>query len=178
MNRAATSALVLELDSLQYSLHEGPCVDSLDGAEVVIAPRIAHDDRWPNYVPSAVPRGLKSQLAVRLHLASEGTVGGLNLYSTTDVDVADEDVIVAGLFATHAAAALGSARRNQTLDAAVESRQTVGQALGIVMERYQIDDTTAQAFLWRASSHTNTKVRDIAASLIADHNENVERPKQ
>jgi GAF domain-containing protein len=66
--RAATGDLVWELDKLQYGLGEGPCVDTLRESEVVIAPRIRHDQRWPNFVPQAVRLGLKSQLAVKLYL--------------------------------------------------------------------------------------------------------------
>ena len=77
--RAATGKLVHELDSIQYTLAEGPCVDTLREAHVVVAPHIGHDQRWPRYVPAAVERGLRAQLAVRLYLDDQGTLGGLNL---------------------------------------------------------------------------------------------------
>jgi GAF domain len=86
--RAATGELVHQLDDLQYTLGEGPCVDTLRHAQVVVAPRIRHDQRWPRYVPAALGLGLRSQLAVRLYLDDQGTLGGLNLYSTTSDDVA------------------------------------------------------------------------------------------
>ena len=170
VNRAATTALVLELDHVQYGLPEGPCVDSLEGAEVVVAPHIANEQRWPRYVPQAVQRGLRSQMAVRLHLADRGTVGGLNLYSTKAEEINPDDVGTAELFAAHAAIALGRANEVESMAGAVKSRQHIGQALGILMERYQIDEKAAHAFLWRASSHGNVKVRDIAASLVAEAN--------
>lgn len=175
VNRAATSSLVIELDHLQYGLPEGPCVDSLEGNDVVVAPHIARDQRWPRYVPEAVERGLRSQLAVRLHLADRGTVGGLNLYSTKAEDIDPDDVGTAELFAAHAAIALGRASESESMAGAVKSRQHIGQALGILMERYQIDEKAAHAFLWRASSHGNVKVRDIAASLIAEANNRTDR---
>ncbi len=168
VNRAATSALVLELDDLQYGIPQGPCVDSLTGEDVVTAPHIARDDRWPQYVPGAVTRGLQSQLAVRLHLADLGTIGGLNLYSTTSDEIDPADVAIAAFFATHASIALGTARYKASMSEAVQSRQRVGLAIGILMERYDIDESAAQAFLWRASSHSNIKVRDIADKLIRE----------
>lgn len=171
VNRAATSALVLELDELQYGIPQGPCVDSLEGDEVVVAPHISRDERWPDYASQAVARGLKSQLAVRLHLADRGTVGGLNLYSTTSEDVAPADIDTAAFFAVHASIALGRARDLESMSEAVSTRQLIGQAVGVLMERYKIDETAAQTFLWRASSHTNTKVRDIATTLIGEANE-------
>ena len=65
--KAATSELVMELDTLQYSLNEGPCVDSLiHGSTIVAAPNIRNAKRWPRYRPAAVELGLKAQLAVKL----------------------------------------------------------------------------------------------------------------
>lgn len=170
ITRASTSALVLELDELQYGLAEGPCVASMDGDDVVPAPRIRDDVRWPNYLPGALSHGLKSQLGVRLHLNDYGTIGGLNLYSTTSEDVTDEHVMLAAFFATHASVALGKARHIDSLNEAVATRQLVGQAIGILMERYDINDKAAHAFLWRASMNSNTKVRTIASSLVDEVN--------
>src|SRR5881392_2124731 len=72
--RAKTGELVSVLDSLQYGIGEGPCVDTLHGADLVSAPTIRHEQRWPRYVPKAIAEGLRSQLAVRLYLDDEGTV--------------------------------------------------------------------------------------------------------
>ena len=170
VTRASTSALVLELDDLQYSLREGPCVASMDGDDVVSAPHIAEGTRWPRYLPGALRQGLRSQLGVRLHLDDKGTIGGLNLYSTTCADISPDDVVVAAFFATHASLALSQARDLESLHQAVSSRQEVGKAIGILMERYDLDDRAAHAYLWRASSHTNTKVRTIADELVHEVN--------
>jgi hypothetical protein len=85
--RAGTGELVWDLDKVQYGLGEGPCVDSLRDANVVSAPRIRHNQRWPRYVPAAVEAGLRAQLAVKLYLDDKGTVGGINLYSTASEDI-------------------------------------------------------------------------------------------
>ena len=84
--RAKTDDLVDLLDDLQYGMGEGPCAETIKGADVVVAPHIRHDQRWPHYVPQAVRQGLRSQLAVRLHL-EEGTIGGLNFYSTVSDEI-------------------------------------------------------------------------------------------
>lgn len=168
ITRASTSALALELDNLQYRLREGPGVASMDGDNLVAAPYIREDARWPNYLPGALTAGLKSQLGVRLHLDDEGILGGLNLYSTTSEAVAPEDVLIASLLATHASLALGKARHVESLNQAIANRQLIGQAIGILMERYGIDAQAAHAYLWRASSHTNVKVRVIAADLVGE----------
>ncbi len=166
--RAATGDLVWELDRIQYELDEGPCVDTLREGKtgVVIAPRLAHDQRWPRYVPQALERGLKSQLAVKLHLDDEGTVGGLNLYSTTDEDIDDETESIAELFAIHAAIALGNAREVDTLNEALRTRKMIGQAVGMLMHEYTLTEDAAFGFLVRTSSHANIKLRDVAATMI------------
>ena len=154
----------------QYELGEGPCVDTLRDAEVVAAPCIRHDQRWPRYVPAAVQLGLRSQLAVRLYLDDDGVLGGLNLYSTTSDEVDPEAEATAELFAAHAAIALHNARERDNLNEALRSRKVIGQALGILMERYQMDEDRAFAFLVRASSHSNIKLRDIAQELVDQRN--------
>jgi len=168
--RAAAGDLVQPLDDLQYSLGEGPCVETLRAADVVVAPHLRHDQRWPRYVPEAVDMGLKSQLAVRLYLDGEGTLGGINLYSTTSDEVDPEAESQADLFAAHAAIALGNARKRASLTEALQSRKVIGQAIGILMERYEMSEDRAFAFLVRASSHSNIKLRDVAQELVEQRN--------
>ena len=168
--RAGTSDFVWELDRIQYSLAEGPCVDSLREASVVVAPRIQDDQRWPRYAPRAARLGLKSQLAVRLYLDDEGTLGGLNIYSTTSEDIDVDAESIAELFATHAAIALGNAREVDTLQEALRTRKVIGQALGMLMTEYTLDEDAAFGLLVRTSSVTNVKLRDIAAAMVEQAN--------
>ena len=168
--KAYSGDLVLRLDKIQYSLGEGPCVDSLRGHDVVTAPTIRHDQRWPRYVPEAVAHGVKSQLAVQLYLEDGGTLGGINFYSTLSESVDEEARALAQLFATHSAIALSHAHERATLNEALQTRKVIGQAIGIVMERYQMDEDRAFAFLVRASSHANIKLRAIAQELVDQRN--------
>src|SRR3954453_22167101 len=168
--KAATDALVWELDRLQYDLGEGPGVSAMREVPVVAVPHADRDQRWPRYMPEAVRAGLRSQLAVRLFLDDEGTMGGLNLYSTTH-DTLDPDAeSIADLFATHAAIALGRAREIANLHEALHSRKLIGQAIGVLMERYGMDEDHAFAFLVGASSHDNVKLRDVAKHLVDEAN--------
>lgn len=167
--KAATSELVWRLDELQYSLNEGPCLQSLRDSSVVAAPRISADPRWPRYVPAAVELGLKAQLAVQLRLDDEGTVGGLNMYSTKSEEIDPQAPEIADLFATHAALALGKVKIIDNLNEALRTREVISQAVGLLMARYQLEPDAAFAFLVRTSSHSNTKVRDIAALMLKHH---------
>lgn len=164
--KAATDSLVWELDRLQYDLGEGPCVSAMRETPCVAVPHARTDGRWPRYLPEAVRAGLRSQLAVRLFLDSQGTMGGLNLYSTTRETLDPDAEWTADLFAAHAAIELGRAREIANLNEALHSRKLIGQAIGIVMERYQLDEDRAFAFLIRASSHGNVKLRDVAHDIV------------
>jgi GAF domain-containing protein len=162
---AGTGQLVWELDALQYSLEEGPCVRAMRSEPLVVAEDIRHDQRWPRYVPRAVKAGLKAQMALQLYTEEE-TLGGLNMYSTKSETIHPEALHAAELFATHAALALGRARRESQLNEALDSRTVLGQATGILMERYKINAERAFQFIVRASSTSNLKARVVAHEIV------------
>jgi transcriptional regulator with GAF, ATPase, and Fis domain len=169
---AATGDLVLKLDTLQYELDDGPCVSSLHEEPVIVVEHVAHSQRWPRFVPEAVKLGLKAQMALRLYVDEDGdgnrTIGGLNLYSTSSEAIADDAPQAAEVFAAQAAIALGHAQRVHHLNEALRTRQQIGQAVGVLIERYKIDEQTAFNFLTRLSNHSNTRLRDVAARIVED----------
>jgi GAF domain-containing protein len=168
--KAATDQVVWELDSLQYSVDEGPCVSAMRDGELIAVPNIRHEQRWTHYVPEAVARtGLQAQMAVHLAVNSK-TLGGLNLYSTESATIDPGAVQAAELFATHAALALARARRESDLNAAMVTRQEIGIAIGLTMARFDLDTEGAFQYLVRASSTSNIKMRDIAHEIIASAN--------
>ena len=169
--RAATSQLVLELDALQYGLWEGPCVDTLENASVVEAPHIQKDPRWPRFVAAATPLGLRSQLAVHLYLDDEGTVGGLNIYSTTSDDVDPEAVSISVLLATYGALALGKARTNEVLIETLGARGVISRAVQLVMAQYGVGESRAFDVLVRGSAQSQRTVRAVAAAMVRKSNE-------
>jgi GAF domain-containing protein len=172
--KAATDQFVWENDALQYDVMEGPCVTTLRGAPVVVVEHARHEQRWPAYIPRAVKTGLRAQLALRLFVDDQ-TLGGLNLYSTESDTIDPDAVSMAELFAAHAALALGRARDLDQLSSALATRKVIGQAIGMLMERYTIDSEAAFQFLVRASSTSNLKVRDIAAEMVDQADEAARR---
>lgn len=167
--RAFTGELVVHLDKVQYGLREGPCSAALQGDDTVSVSSLQHEQRWPGYVPQARAAGVRSQMAVKLYL-DEGTLGGINFYSTTSHDVKDDAQALARLFATHAAIALGHAQERASLNRGLQTRRAIGQAIGILMERYEMTEDRAFAFLVRASSHSNIKLRAVAQELVDEAN--------
>jgi GAF domain-containing protein len=172
VTRAATDQLVLDLDRLQYEVGDGPCLHAINADTVVRVEDARHEQRWPGFIPQAVRLGLRSQLGVRLH-ADDQVLGALNLYSMSSDTISDETEQMAELFAAHVALALGHARRIENLSAALESRRVIGLALGLVMQRLELDEDTAFAYLTRVSATTETKLRDVAASIVTEHHARV-----
>jgi hypothetical protein len=93
------------------------------------------------------------------------SVGALNLYSRAVGALADVGFL-GGIFSEHARTAIAYAREVEQLNHAVTSRQLVGQAVGILMERYDLTDDRAFAFLARVSQDRNVKLRAIAQEVI------------
>jgi GAF domain-containing protein len=164
--KAATDQLVWDLDKLQYDLHEGPCVHAIEAGPVVKVEHVESEERWPRFMPRAIERGLRSQLGVQLYVEEE-TLGGLNMYSTSADTIGDETLLMAEVFAAHAALTLGRAQREDHLHNAISTRQLIGQATGIIMERYDLTEARAFDYLIRVSSHSNIKLRDVAREVVA-----------
>jgi hypothetical protein len=163
---AATHEGLLTLDAIQYELREGPCYDAATDTLHVVSPDLSDDPRFPQYGPAAVRAGIQSQAAFRLFEIGE-TQGALNLYSK-EVGAFRDLESVSLLFKHHAATAIAYAHEITNLKEALATRKRIGQAMGIVMERYELSDERAFAFLTRLSQHRNVKLRLVAEELIAE----------
>ncbi|WP_019816035.1 GAF and ANTAR domain-containing protein [Saccharomonospora saliphila] len=160
-----SSEVVAHLDQLQHRLHEGPCVDAIFERPVYRTGDISADPRWPRFSAEAASTGVSSMLGFRLFTHSS-TIGALNLYSWR-ADAFDEDAERIGeLFAAHAAVALAGSRGLEQLHGALRTRDTIGMAKGILMERHGVDADRAFALLVKASQHANVKLRDAAEWLV------------
>ncbi len=164
--RSATDDVVLTLDDRQYTLHEGPCYEAATDTPNVLSPDLAADARFPRYGPAAVEAGIHAQAAFRL-FQRDGTLGALNLYSTR-VGAFEHLEETAALFRSQAAVAIAYAHEVANLNEALETRTTIGKAMGIVMERFDLDDERAFAFLTRLSQHSNRKLRVVADEIVAE----------
>ncbi len=161
---APTSDLLLDVDKAQYELRQGPCYQAAADSVHVISPNLAADGRFPDYGPVALAAGIRAQAGVRL-FDSPTSQGALNLYSTR-VGAFDDFGTVGALFAHQAAMAIDYAREVDNLQVAVRTRKVIGQAIGILMERYGLTDERAFAFLSRLSQHRNVKLRQVAQELV------------
>ncbi len=162
---APTDDVLLELDAKQYKLQQGPCYETATDEAYVVSSDLAADSRWPDYTKAALAAGVHAQAGIGLFDAGRFQ-GALNLYA--DRVGAFEDLGPLGaLFSHHAAVAISYAQEISDLRQAVATRQQIGQAVGVVMERYQLSEERAFAFLARLSQDRNVKLREIAREFTS-----------
>jgi hypothetical protein len=155
----------IELDRIQADTGEGPCMSAARDHRVVVANELETDQRWPEFSPRAIAEvGIHSALSFQLYLhRNDGDrFGALNLYSTSPSAFDDESVALGEVFAAHCTTTLAAAIAREGADAALASRDVIGQAKGILMTTQQITATEAFDLLRRASQHLNVKLRDVA----------------
>jgi GAF domain-containing protein len=162
---APTDDLLRDVDAAQYELREGPCYYAATDTIHVVSPDLATDPRFPRYAEVAIGAGLRAQAGLRLYDAARSQ-GALNLYSRTTGSFRNLDTLGA-LFTHQSAMAIGYAYEIQNLNEAVRTRGVIGQAVGIVMERYQLSEDRAFAFLVRLSQQANLKLRKVAEQIVA-----------
>jgi GAF domain-containing protein len=162
---AATSQRVGESHNLQIVHDEGPCLDAIEGDAIFQSGDVGNDPRWVKWGPSVAELGIHSVLSVRLETLTR-RYGSLNLYADR-VDAFDEDdLAVATIFVRHAAVALANAHNEEGLQVAIDARKLIGQAQGILMERYDLDPDRAFDFLRRQSQTHNVKLRYVAEWVV------------
>jgi GAF domain-containing protein len=122
------------------------------------------DPRWARFAARAVEHGVRSLLVCELPLL-RGRVGALNLYSSQPHAFTPRAELLAPVFAARASLSLAHANEVFNLRRAVASRQQIGQAVGILMERHNIDEDTAFERLVTTSQQTHLKLRDLAARI-------------
>ncbi|HEY6932022.1 MAG TPA: GAF and ANTAR domain-containing protein [Marmoricola sp.] len=163
-SHAVTDELLLDLDAKQVEWREGPCFDGASDQPHVVSPDLRRDERYPRYGAAAVAAGVRAQAGLRLY-ENVKSVGALNLYSRSVGAFGDVQTL-GRLFADQAAVAISYATEVQNLHEALRTRTTIGQAVGIVMERFGLSDDRAFAFLTRLSNHRNVKLRLVAQEIV------------
>lgn len=163
---ASTSERVLQSDRIQQELGQGPCLTAIREEEVISCPDLAAEKRWGAWGPrTAEEAGIGSVLCFRMFTQKE-RLGALSLYATQPHAFTEADVESGLSFAAHTAIAIAVARVEENMDLALDSRSLIGQATGIVMDRYDLNAVRAFAVLKRISQQTNVKLHEVAVELI------------
>jgi GAF domain-containing protein len=164
--RAWTGDLPHQIDALQQRLAQGPCMDAVREHEVVRVDDIATDERWPDFGPQAADLGVGSMLCFQLFVVADH-LGAMNLYSSRPGAFDAESEDIGRMLAAHAAIAVAGAEHEENLRTAVGSRDVIGQAKGILMERHKLTADQAFGVLARASQELNRKLVDVAREVSA-----------
>jgi GAF domain-containing protein len=161
---AVTSPVVADLYQAQIDIGAGPLLCAFTEHDTVVVRDTRAEQRWPQWAADAHGRGVRSVVHVRL--PANRPLGVLSLHSTQPDRFDSDDVAVAHILARHTTVAIAAGRHQANLAAAVDARKLIGQAQGILMERFDLDADQAFAVLRRYSQHLNIKLRDIAQQLI------------
>lgn len=162
---ATTGPIPQQLDELQQQTGAGPCLAAAKSQEVVRIEDVTTDPRWPPFATHATAAGVRSMLCLPLHVDTT-TFGTLSLYAESPRAFKDVTESVARVLAVLAAITLSESRGRSNLQRALESRDLIGQAKGIIMQARRVTADEAFALLVRRSQETNTKLVDVAEAVV------------
>jgi hypothetical protein len=162
----------LQADQIQYRLKEGPCLEAAEKDNVYLTGEIHCDPRWSRYGTQVHRQvGVTSVLAYRLTLlGNESADAALNLYARTAHSFDRSSVRQALVFATQCSLLISAYLANdraEHLVRALGSNREIGMAMGIIMAKHLVTSEEAFMVLRLASQHTNRKLAEVAAQVVA-----------
>jgi hypothetical protein len=162
----ASGSDAVQADAMQVEYHQGPAFEAMAGRHPVVSPELRFDSRWRFWGPKAVDLGFRSVWSVNL---GDGVpFGALTLYSRRPSFFQGGSPGPDLSFAQQVSVAITVAVEREQLVRARDSREIVGRATGILMERYGVTADEAIGMLMRYSSHSNQKLRLIAERVVSD----------
>jgi GAF domain-containing protein len=161
---ASTDPVVALIDEGQYESGQGPCIDAAREHVTIRSDDLLTESRWPTFTAGALELGVRSVLAVQLFVEAD-SFGALNLYAAAANAFGPSDESVAILLASHAAIAVFASTTEHGLRVALDTRDLIGQAKGILMERFKLPAEQAFALLGAAAQARNCKLSEVAALL-------------
>jgi PAS domain S-box-containing protein len=172
------------LERLQMRMGEGPALDAYRTGQVVDAPDLASDPRYPRFGPAAATAGITSVLACPLGYrhdqgpgddAEPGAIGVLVLADKQPGEISEQLLRGAGLFAEVTRTLLRQAREAAAatqlaahLQTALDSRIIIEQAKGKLGERLGCTPDEAFPLMRRYARSHNMRLHDFASELLLD----------
>lgn len=169
MTPASTGPDAYNADQAQHETGEGPCLSAMREHETIVIDDIPSDERWPRWRDKVSSLGWRSMVGLRLFIGQD-TMGALDVYSRQPESFDRHSQALARFFAAHAAVAMKAAISDAGLQRALESRDIIGQAKGVLMERERLSGQQAFERLRQLSTQHHVKLRDLA-QRIADTGE-------
>jgi hypothetical protein len=170
---AASDGFASGIDQIQYDVDAGPCLAAIREGVVVGVRSMLEEDRWPDFTEPAAQKGVLSSLSFPLVVDGD-VIGALNLYSEALDAFAASSQEAAGQFAGQAVVAIANAQAHakalakiEQLSEALESRDVIGQAKGIIMAEQRVTADEAFDRLRKLSQRVNIKLREVAERVVA-----------
>jgi len=165
VTRASSDDLVARANELQADLGEGPCLDVRRDQNTIVSPALAVERRWPVWAPR-VHTELRVDSMMSLLLYSGGrSMGALSLYCKDGCRFDADDVAVGQALAGQLSVVMAAERQIDQLGLGLHNRTVIGQAQGILMERFGMTANQAFDYLRRTSSTSNRKLAVVAADI-------------
>ncbi len=161
----ASHATVKELDSIQFDIGQGPAVDATREGSIAVIDDTRLDETYPKFSAAASARGVLSAMSCQLS-SPRRAIGALNFYATQAGAFDEGCREVAQIYAAQASIVLANRSLEGDLRTAIDTRGTIGQAMGILIERHKVAPDAAFDMLVRASQHTHTKLRELAQFVV------------
>ena len=162
---ASTAPLAEDVDAIQQRFREGPCLQAAIGDSLIRCTDLRDEPRFPRFSAAATKLGIYSMLSFQL-FHRRGAAGALNLFGSAPCTFTLEAETLGAMLATHAALAFSAVDTQGQFYSALATRDHIGQAKGILMERFNLDSMQAFEMLKRLSQDTNTPIRDLARRVI------------
>lgn len=164
---ASTDPVTEKALQLQLQYGEGPAMELVaSDRDAVQVQDATSETRWSRWCQDLGDLGVRSLISVRL-ATSSSLLGTMNLYGTRAGQFDADDVALAHILARHASVAVAAAKEEESLWQAIDARKAVGQAQGILMERFDLSADQAFTVLRRYSQDHNIKLNKVARDLIA-----------
>jgi GAF domain-containing protein len=162
---SGTSDLIYDVDRLQEKYNAGPCVEAAINELVVRTEDFETETRWPQYSREVCKLGVRSGISFKLY-TGDRTAGALNVFSRRPHSFDADSEVIGSILAAHAAAAILASRDSQQLQAALLSRDLIGQAKGVLMERFDVDAVGSFEMLRKLSQQMNVRLSEIAQRVV------------
>jgi GAF domain-containing protein len=169
---AASEQLIIEAERHQDQVRQGACHEAHASNEVVVSDDLASESRWPDYTYRVLELGLQSVLGVPMNAHGQ-TIGVINVYRDHPSGWSADDIAAAEILAAMGAGYILNANQlraqhalAEQLEAAIESRDVIGQAKGLLMAQTGVDADGAFELLRSMSQQQNRKLRDLAQTLV------------
>ncbi|CAM3959374.1 GAF and ANTAR domain-containing protein [Nocardiopsis tropica] len=150
---------------VQRELEEGPSVGATFESTTILVEDTADEPRWPRFAEAARAAGVGSILSFCLYVQNDA-YGTLDLMAREANAFDAESQSIGSLFAVHAAVAFSAVREKEQIRAALTTRDVIGQAKGMIMERYKLDSDGAFRLLARLSQDSNIRLAEVAEQVI------------